>query len=423
MKKIKKFKFDKKYLTVSAYALAVIILALISFRIITNAETIGEGILDFFGGVASLLAVFVYGFFIAYFLNPMVRFFEHKAYRRFKKLKKARKAPRLLAIVTAYLLTFGAIFWILAYAFPEIASSFQGLLIMLRTAVDSVNRMGFAELGENEVLNDVIRSFNGIFNTEYSVRNLTDQAITPIMNLLNEMPGVLTTVYENLLEAMQNLFNFIIGMIIAFYMLYEKDAIAGRIRRVIYTFMRDQTADTVMNVSKRANGIIQGFTVGKILDSAIMGVLFLIVAMILGLPFTALLTIIFAVTNMVPYFGPIVGGVICSAIVMFRDPVMGLWTALICLVLQQLDGNIIGPKILGSSTGLKPLSVIFAIFIGGELFGPIGMFFGAPVFAVIISIVGNYIERKHKAKEEKRSKEEDKEVKEVKEDGPGAAEC
>jgi predicted PurR-regulated permease PerM len=227
------------------------------------------------------------------------------------------------------------------------------------------------------------------------------------MELLTNMPDVLSSVYSNLLEALQNLFNFIIGMIIAFYMLYEKDAIAGRIKKVLYTFLKDSTADGILNISKRANNIVQGFTVGKILDSAIMGLLFLIVAMILKLPFRALLTIIFAVTNIVPYFGPIVGGVICSAIVMFRDPVMGIWTGVICLVLQQLDGNIIGPKILGGSTGLKPLSVIFAIFVGGELFGVIGMFFGAPVFAVIISIAGNYIERK--SEEKKRKRKEDKE--------------
>lgn len=391
MKKIKKFAFDKKYVKISGYALAIIILALIANRVISNVEVISGNIMIFFNGIKSVLATMVYGFFIAYFLNSPTRFLEGKGFGRINRLSGRPRLVRVLSILSVYIMLIGLLYWLLTFVFPEIVSSFQRLITALRTAVDSFYGMGIRDLADNEALTGVLKAFNDIFYTDYSVRDITDQLVAPVLNVLNSVPGFMGQIYNNLVRALTNLLNFVLGIIIASYMLYEKDNVKALITRVLYAFFRKETADGFIEFARRSNKTLEGFTVGKLLDSAIMGVLFFLTCILLRLPFPLLLSIIFGITNIIPYFGPIVGGVIVSIIVFIQNPIQGLWTAVASLILQQIDGNVIGPKILGDSIGLKPLSVIFSILVGGALFGVPGMFFGAPVFSILMSVVTRFV--------------------------------
>ena len=154
----------------------------------------------------------------------------------------------------------------------------------------------------------------------------------------------------------------------------------------------------VIHLARSTHYMLERFFIGKIIESIIVAVIFFIGCLFLHAPYSALLTLIIGVTNMIPYFGPWIGGAVAVIIVMIRNPMQALWIGVFVLVLQQVDAAIIAPKILGDSTGLKPLDVIFAIFAGGALFGLIGMFLGVPVYAVIKSVVREIIDRRHRDK-------------------------
>jgi predicted PurR-regulated permease PerM len=187
-------------------------------------------------------------------------------------------------------------------------------------------------------------------------------------------------------------------MFIAFYMLCEKEAAARAVQKILFLTLSEKSASKVIAVVKDSNVVFERFLVGKALDSAIIGCLFFIVGSIFKLPLMIIFSLIVGITNMVPYFGPIFGAVPVILITLIADPPKAFWAFLIVFIIQQFDGVILGPKILGDSTGVKPLGVVFAIIVGGAMFGVAGMLFGVPVFAVLQTMISAFINRKFEEK-------------------------
>ena len=190
----------------------------------------------------------------------------------------------------------------------------------------------------------------------------------------------------------------LIGIIVSVYLLFSKEKFMRQSKKVIYALCKPKRANFILHIGRKANEIFGGFIIGKIIDSAIVGVLCFAGVSIFKMPYPLLISMIVGVTNVIPVFGPYIGAIPCALLIFLVDPMKGIGFIIFIILLQQLDGNVIGPKILGESTGLSSFWVIFAILIAGKMFGIGGMVIGVPMFALIYYVIKLFIQQKLEAK-------------------------
>ncbi|MDO5403115.1 MAG: AI-2E family transporter, partial [Eubacteriales bacterium] len=190
----------------------------------------------------------------------------------------------------------------------------------------------------------------------------------------------------------KGIINFIISIMVSVYMISDHKNLFYHFKRLIYAVLPENTAKTSKNIIKESSRIFSSYIFGKALDSLIIGIICFISMLIFKFPYAVLISVVVGITNMIPYFGPYMGGVIGAIIIIIVNPIQTIFFAILILVIQQFDGLFLGPKILGDSTGLTPLWVIFSITVGGSLFGVLGMFLGVPVVAVLSYILNLTIE-------------------------------
>ena len=220
-------------------------------------------------------------------------------------------------------------------------------------------------------------------------------------NFLAQFPSYIKKILSSTINIASVLLNVVLGIVISVYILFDKEIIAKRSKKIVYALLSKKLANNLIQFCKEANYTFEKFFVGKIIDSTIIGIIFFVGAKLLKAPFAMLLSIIIGVTNMIPFFGPFIGAIPVIFITLMFDitnPLKAVWMAIFILILQQFDGNILGPKILGDSIGIKPVGIIFSIIVGGAIFGPAGMFFGVPIFAVIFSVFNRFIDKKYSTK-------------------------
>jgi len=211
------------------------------------------------------------------------------------------------------------------------------------------------------------------------------------------MPGlgvIMQKISSRVILTLKTLLNLIIGVIVCVYFLNGKDKFKAQIKKVITALFRRDTANEIFEFGNYAHHAFGGFITGKIIDSIIIGVICFISMSIFRLPYPLLISVIVGVTNIIPFFGPFIGAVPSALIILMVSPIQALYFLILVIILQQLDGNIIGPAILGNSTGLSSFWVLFSIVIFGGLFGPVGMIIGVPVFAVIYYYAGKWIRKR-----------------------------
>ena len=209
-----------------------------------------------------------------------------------------------------------------------------------------------------------------------------------VMEQSDFIANITTGVY-NVVKAV---FNAIICLIISVYVLMTKEKFIGQAKKIIYAIFRPRYGNVVMEVFRKADDVFGGFFIGKIIDSLIIGCICFVGLAILRMPYVALISVIVGVTNIIPFFGPYIGAIPSFILIFLVDPMKGVYFIIFIIILQQVDGNVIGPKILGNTTGLSPFWVIFAILLFGGSFGVIGMLFGVPIFAMIYYIVKRIVE-------------------------------
>ncbi len=193
-------------------------------------------------------------------------------------------------------------------------------------------------------------------------------------------------------------FNILTALIASLYMLFGKERLIFQVKKLLFAYIPYKRADRIMVIARRSNRIFSGFIVGKMIDSIIIGIICFIGMLFIHQPFAVLIAVIIGVTNMIPFFGPFIGAIPCAFILLLVNPMTTIIFVIFIIILQQIDGNIIGPKILGDSTGLSAIWVLVAIIIGNGLFGIVGMLIGVPTFAVVYSIVSDNIKSKLKEK-------------------------
>lgn len=333
--------------------------------------------------VISAAQPIIIGLVLAYLLNPVMKFFERHLYRLFKdRMKtdqKARKMARGIAITCSIIFLIVVIVLLIAAIVPSVINSIMRIVDTLPANVANlVKMMQEGHLGNYEVadtIGDVLTKLTD-YVENWATKTLLPQARTYLIQITS---GVI-----NMVKAM---FNFVIGIIVAVYVLMIKERLIGQSKKVVYAVFKPKQGNIIVETMHKANDIFGGFIIGKIIDSAIIGVICYVGCSILRIPDTMLVSAIIGVTNIIPLFGPFIGAVPALLLVVIQSPWHALYLLIFIIVLQQVDGNIIGPKILGNSTGLTSFWVMFAILIGGGMFGFLGMLLGVPVFALMYYIV------------------------------------
>lgn len=362
----RKFKANSRYFTISIYAIGVIFVGVIIIKLFLSwSETIQTA-----KEIINILMPFILGTLIAFILNPVVRKIS-VLLGRFLKMKD--KTPRkVLSIAIAYLLVIGMIAVVFFGIIPQIISSITDLVNYIPTAVNQIYHFV-----------DNLEEHFPTLDMEV-VRSTINNAIPDMINYVKDFAtNIVPALYQVSMSILQWMLNLIIAIIVSIYMLSDKKILINSMKAIVYAFVPVKRIPSTVEVLKEANHLFSSFIVGKAIDSTIIGVLCFLFMSLLQLPYTVLISVIVGVTNMIPYFGPFIGAVPGVLIMLLVSPLKALIFVILILVLQQFDGLILGPKILGDSTGLKPLWIIIAITIGGSVAGVLGMFLGVPVVAFL----------------------------------------
>lgn len=377
LSKLKNLK-NKSYF--SYVAVAVVIIA--AFKIIMNIEDVAASVFAGLKLVTGLLMPFIIGAVLAYLLNPAVTFFSRKVYGRFKPLNRVNNG---LSIATVYIISAGIVFLILNMLIPLLVKSITDIIAHIPDYIAKLQSLRNGELNSSVVGNLIL---NAIASAEREISAFLSQANISAIN-----PAV-TGILGGVINFTGTMFDIVFGIIISIYFISEKTNLLNGVKKILRAVFKKETTEKISVHTANAHAIFSKFVVGKTLDSLIIGIICTIGLMLLKVNNFALFGVIVGVTNMIPYFGPFIGGIPVVLLVLFESPLKALWVALFIFALQQFDGIILGPKILGDSIDLSPFWIIFAILIGGGLFGVMGMFLGAPALAVIIMEINNLLDKR-----------------------------
>lgn len=369
----------RPYLAIALTAVLVICLCIVFFFLIYRYNGFAAG----WKKLTAILQPIIIGIVIAYLINPIMVFFEKHLMRwiepKMKKKAKAKKLCRGIATLGALAVFILIIVVLLVMLIPQLVESIQGVATTLPSEVQHlIDKTNKYLSSDSEVANFVEDTL--IYATNY----IKDWAMN---DLLPKSNTYLTSITTGLINVFKVLLNIIVGLIVSVYLLFSKETFIGQFKKLTYALFKPKKANIVIQTARKSNEIFGGFISGKILDSMIIGIICYIVLLIMKMPYPVLVSVIVGVTNIIPFFGPFIGAVPSFIIIVLANPIQGLYFLIFVVILQQVDGNIIGPNILGDSTGLSPFWVIFAIMVGGGLFGFAGMLLGVPTFAVIYYIM------------------------------------
>ena len=383
-------KKNSNYIKWGITAFLVILSGLVSYYIIFHLDNF-KGVLN---NILVILTPITDGLILAYLLTPLLNIIERKVIIPgfvLIHIRPKKKYVRIVSILATVALVFFAIYEFFAMVIPQIINSIQQIIYQFPTYVDTLT-IWISKLLEN---NPNIENFATSIINSYSgeIESFINSKILPQLN--NFIMSISIGVYSVLKE----FWNFIIGFIISIYVLAGKESFAAQFKKITYAFLPVETSNRFISNVRFANKTFGGFFVGKILDSIIIGVICFAVTNMIGTPFCVLISVIIGVTNIIPFFGPFLGAIPSIILILFIDPIQAFYFIIFVIILQQVDGNVIGPKILGNSTGLSSFWVIFSITLFGGLFGIFGMVIGVPVFAVIFAFIKSLVESKLAAKE------------------------
>lgn len=372
-----KFESNKKYFTISVYTICTVLICAIGIRAVFN----WSGTSAFLSQLFSKLSPFLIGAFMAYVLNPLVKSIEEKLLH--KKLRlRSKKLRGFLSILLTYLIVLGLVILFFLFIIPQLASSIYDLILAL-PSVDDLRRALLA-----------LEEYFPAVDWNLIEKPINDALPNVVSKVTSALTNLIPLVYSASVSVVQWLINLIISIIVSCYILSDRKLLARNARKLLYVIVPQAKISALMDTLGECNHIFGGFIIGKMIDSLIIGTITLIVLSILHFPFSVLISVIVGVTNMIPYFGPFIGAIPGFLIILIINPRQALLFLLIILIIQQFDGLYLGPKILGDSTGLRPLWIIFAITAGGWAAGPAGMFLGVPCVAVIAYLINRFLDRK-----------------------------
>lgn len=383
-------KNNKEYVKWGLTAFLVVLGAFAGYYVIFHLDNLSSSI----NKLIAILMPIVDGLILAYLLTPLVNFFERQAVQPLIKMthiKAKQNHSRLFSIIITILIVFCAIYSFFSIVIPQIANSIKTIIEQFPSYVDTLS-IWLSNLLENnpEIEHRVMDIIN-----KYSIdfEKFINSEVIPRLN------NIIMVISLSAYSIIKSFWNLIIGFIISIYVLSSKELFAAQAKKIAYAFLSLERANRFISNVRFANKTFGGFFVGKILDSIIIGLICFIVTSLIGIPFSVLISVIIGVTNIIPFFGPFLGAIPSTLLILFVNPLQAVYFLIFVLVLQQVDGNIIGPKILGSSTGLSSFWVIFSITLFGGIWGIFGMIVGVPIFAVLFAFMKSFIETRLESRE------------------------
>ena len=323
------------------------------------------------------LSPFIYGIGIAFLLNPLRKIIE---YSWLEKTKLKPRTKKVIASFGALLIGIIMLFVFFSILIPQMISSIQTFLSSFEGYVDTAHN--FFE-SNNFFSDDLLKTLNPVI----------DKGVSMLGDWVSNIASSLNAILMYSVIFAKGVMDFLIGMIIALYILLDEPNLKRQIKKVLYALLPEKMTKGILRTTRLTINTFNSFVAGKAVDSLIIGILCYIILSFMKMPYTPLISVVVGVTNMIPVFGPFLGAIPSILILLLVDPFKALEFSIFILILQQVDGNIIGPRILGGAVGLPTLYVMFAIIIGGALFGIVGMFIGVPVFSVIFVLVSEFIHR------------------------------
>ena len=365
----------KPYLYGMLAGFGAISLSILFFFLIYRFQGFGDAISKLTG----ILMPFIYGAVIAYLLKPVCNCVENFLRRLLPE--KMGTAANMLAVTISLLFGILVVYALIMMIVPQLITSVTTLYYTARNNLnDFVDWASHQEvIASNQKLLDFIET--SYDNLQDTLDNLVRTKLVP------SMQSLLSGAALGVMSFVTFLKNIVIGLIVSVYLLASRKKFGQQGKLILYSLVKPRWANLIMEEIRYADRMFGGFINGKILDSAIIGVLCYIACLIFKFPSALLVSVIIGVTNVIPFFGPFIGAIPATLLILIQNPIKALWFVLFVLVLQQLDGNIIGPKILGNTTGLSSSWVLFAILLFGGLWGFVGMIEGVPLFAVIYDVI------------------------------------
>ena len=371
---------------------------------ITGAAILASGILCAFvlfkmpviisvlKGITEILKPFLYGVVFAYLLAPLCNKIEEKLFQIFPKAKeKARRFISFIAIVISLCVAIAVIWLIIMMIIPQVWDSVMKIIQMVPQKLTVVNNWIEHMLENQPELQAYFEEFSS--QAESNINSLLN------VNTIQKVQSIINSLSVQLFGVLGVVKNIFLGLLISAYLLGSRKLFGAQAGLILHGIFSDKWAKIIEEEIRYTDKMFNGFLVGKIIDSAIIGLLCFAGTSIMGFEAPAFISVIIGITNIIPFFGPFIGAIPCGLLLLLENPMHCLYFIIFIFVLQQLDGNVIGPKILGNTTGVSSFWVLFAILLFGGMWGVVGMVIGVPLFAVIYDIIRKLVYRglrKHK---------------------------
>jgi len=378
--------WDAYYFRWGVTAFAVVVCSILFYAAVTRFPAL-------FGSIQSLLGILapvLWGLIIAYMLTPIAKRLERLLRRLFPGLADGRGARifRAISIVLAILITLSLLTLILVNLLPQIYASLETLIFRLPGYVTTV--IAFAQ-----------HMLDGIPGAEEVAINLLEEGEAWLLNwvnatLLPNIDVIILAMTAGVWGFVQILINLFLGLVLSVYVMYNRERFAAQIKKLLYSLMPGKQVALTLRGAQHVDRAFGRFFLSRVLDSLFIGTTVFLFLTVMGMPYVALITVVVAITNTIPFVGPFIGGIPAALLIFMENPIQGLIFAVFILVLQQIDGNIIGPRIAANVTGLPGFWILFSILVGGGLFGFTGMLLGVPVFSLIYDGFGYLTDRRLK---------------------------
>lgn len=369
---------NQKYITIAVYALIVLIATIAIVFFFLNLDIVST----FFKKLLKICAPLIYGACIAYALNPLVRIFEEKVFRPRRKNKHiSRSARRTLSVSAALLSVIAFVTLFIAMIIPQLKASIKDLIDKFPEYIASLETLA----------TDLARSNEMIANAVNSALDYLNDLMSRSYELLQEYLPMLKDVIQSVAVV---LFDIVLGFVFAVYFLFSKEYLLAQTKKITKSLFSEKFYHKLAYFVSLTDRTFGKYFVAAILDSILVGFICFLLVQIAGMPYAPLIGLVIAITNIIPIFGPFLGAIPCAIILFVCKPSYAIIFGIMILIVQQIDGNIIVPRIHGASTGLPPVWIIVSITIMSGLFGFVGMFIGVPCFSVIYMLVKQYVENR-----------------------------
>lgn len=345
-------------------------------------------ILNYIKKILSILTPVTLGAGIAYLLNPIVVAIERGLTKFFRLLNLPIRTSRFLSKALAITVSLGLLLTLIGVLLSLVIPEIYGSILKLASDFRNYGNNVYVFVSDHLENNPELLTY---------VRDILDKVYSSVTNWINnvlliQVQNLMSALTVGIIGATKIVTNLVVGLIISVYMLISKERFTGQFKKLLYTFFKPEHANVSLYIFRRIDRIFGGFISGKLLDSLIIGIICFIGLTIINMPYPVLVSVIVGVTNVIPFFGPYIGAIPSAFLIFIVSPKQCLIFIIFILILQQIDGNIIGPKILGDSTGLTPFWVVVSILLGGGLFGFLGMLLGVPTFAVFYFLLKTFVE-------------------------------